>query len=143
MGRGPSKRQMGVGLPDDLRAQLEAASAAGGHSVAEEIRRRLERTFEDEGIDPETRKLMAAIGSLTTLVRLQTGHAWHSHAAANRVLRHAITARLARLKPSGEAVFAPDELPSARLVAAGSDDPEAMGLGLEAVDFHTPPPLTY
>jgi hypothetical protein len=137
MGRGPLKRQMGVALDPKLRARLEAASVTAGHSVASEIRRRLEQSFEAEGLDLPTRRLMAAIGELAVLVRLQTNHAWHSHPAANRVFRHALTARLARLKPSGEPVFAPNELPTVRLVAAGSDDPEAMGLALEAVEFHT------
>jgi hypothetical protein len=50
-----------------------------------------------------------------------------------------ITARLARLKPAGDAVFKPGELPAARLVAPDSDDPEQIGLALEAVEFHTPP----
>jgi hypothetical protein len=130
-------KQLKVSLPDGLRAQLDTAAASAGQSVAEEIRQRLEQSFEQDEIDQHTRQFMAAIANLVVLVRLQTGHDWHSHPAANRVLRNAITARLARLRPSGEPVFAPGELPSALLVA--SDDPEAMGLGLEAINFHTPP----
>lgn len=82
---------------------------------------------------------MSAIDALSTLVQLQTGHSWHSHPAAHWVMRHALTARLQRLRPEGERVFAPDELPTARLVAAGSDDPQTMGVSLEAVDFHKGP----
>jgi hypothetical protein len=117
---------------------LEAASQAAGHSLGEEIRQRLERTFEEDGYSEETRRLVGAVRELTTYVRLQTGHDWFAHPAAARVLQYAITARLSRLKPEGEAIFAPGELPTARLVAQGSDDPEAMGLGLEAVEFHRP-----
>jgi hypothetical protein len=51
-------------------------------------------------------------------------------------MRNTITARLQRLRPEGERTFGVGELPNDRLVA--SDDPEAMGLGLEAVDFHQP-----
>jgi hypothetical protein len=40
------------------------------------------------------------------------------------------------MKPPGEPVLGPDERPN-RLVA--SDDPEAIGLGLEASDFLSPP----
>jgi hypothetical protein len=138
--RGEVKRQMGVALSDDLRDRLEKSADAAGHSVGEEIRQRLERTFaEDDARDPETRKLISAIADLAIWVRIQTNRDWHSHPAANRVLRDAITTYLARLKPSGEPVFAPGELPTVRLVAAGSDDPEAMGLALEALVFHTPP----
>jgi hypothetical protein len=140
MGRSPSKRQMGVGFPADLREKLEAAATAAGHSVAEEIRQRVERTFVDEQIDPETHKLMAAVSNLDVLVRLQTNHrSWHSHPGAHRVFRNAIVARLARLKPAGEPAFGPDDLPQHPLVAAPPDDLEAMGMGLEAIDFHTPP----
>jgi hypothetical protein len=132
-------KQLKVSLPDGLREHLEQASSKAGHSLSEELRLRLEKTIADEEIDPETRELMAAVGRFAALVRLQTRQEWHRHPAAHRVLRHEITARLARLKPEGEPVFLSGELPTARLVAAGSDDPEAMGLALEAVDFHRPP----
>jgi plasmid stability protein len=132
-------KQLKVGLPDYLREELERAAAASGRSLADEVRVRLEASFESEGSDPETRALAAAVDNLASLVAIQTGHKWHKHAAANRVMRYAITARLARLKPEGEAVFQPDELPKNRLAAPGSDDPDTMGLALEAINFHTPP----
>jgi hypothetical protein len=134
-------KQLKVGLPDALRSRLGTAAAASGKGLAEEIRGRLERTFENEieRGDAPTLKLSEAIEKLATLVSIQTGHAWHAHPAANRVMRFAITGRLARLTPQGDAVFAPSELPTARLVAPGSDDPEAMGLALETLEFHTPP----
>jgi|SRR5271165_256567 len=133
----PVRRQLGVALDDELRERLAAAAEAKGHSIAEEVRQRVQQTFDAEAFDRPTRDLMRAIGGFAVLVRLQTNHTWHSHPAANRVMRYAITARHARLQPKGEAVFAPNELPASRLVA--SDDLEAMGLGLEAIDFHTRP----
>jgi len=131
-------KQLKVGLPDYLREELEQAAAASGKSLADEVRVRLEASFESEGSDPETRALVGAVDFLAGLVNIQTGHKWHQHPAANRVLRYAIMARLARLKPNGDPVFGPDELPKRRLAAPDSDDPEVMGLALEAVDFHTP-----
>ena len=102
------------------------------------MRRRLERTFVDDGIEPETRKLMAAIANLDFLTWLGTNRLrWHSHPGANQVLRHAIAARLQRLRPPGEAVFATGELAVPPLVA--SEDPQAIGLAIEAIDFHQPP----
>ena len=95
---------MGVALPDDLREQLQQAADAAGHSVAAEIRLRLEQSFRDDGIDPRTRLLMATINELAVLVKLQTSHHWFDHAAAGRVFRRMITARLARLKPSSTSV---------------------------------------
>jgi hypothetical protein len=134
-------KQIKVSLPDGLRAQLEEAATNADHSLSEEVRTRIEESLEEDVIDPETRKLMAGIGALAHLVRIQTGRNWYDHAASNRVLRHAITARLERMKGgTDEAVFHPGELPVVRLVAAGSDDPREMGLALEAVDFHTHPP---
>jgi hypothetical protein len=142
MVRHPSgeKRQIPIAFSGMQRERLEVAAKQNGHSLAEEVRRRLERTFDQDDLDAPTRKLIAAIESLTTLVRLQTNYDWHAHAGAHRVLRHAINARLARLKPEGEPTFNVEELPKARLVAA--DDPDTMGKGLEAIDAHTPP-LSY
>jgi plasmid stability protein len=131
-------KQLKVGLPDYLREELERAAATSGKSLADEVRVRLEASFESEGSDPETRALAAAVDNLAKLVRLQTGHKWHKHAAANRIMRYAITGRLARLQPEGEPVFRPDELPKNRPAAPGSNDPETMGLALEAIDFHAP-----
>jgi hypothetical protein len=132
MGR---KRQLGVALDDRLREQLDALAAQGGRSIADEIRQRVERTLEQDAIEAPTRTLMAAIERLAVLVGRQTGRPWHSHPVATRVLCHAIAARLARLRGDGDAVFAPGELPAARLVT--SDDPQTMGLGLEAIDFQS------
>lgn len=60
-------KQIGVLLSDDTRKRLETAAAAGGHSIAEEIRQRLERTFEEESLDPKMRKLMNAIKEMVEL----------------------------------------------------------------------------
>ncbi len=47
-----------------------------------------------------------------------------------------ITARLARAKPGGEPAFTRAELPKSLIIE--SEDPDAMGLGLEALQFHKP-----
>ena len=52
-------RQLKISLTDDLRRQLAKVSAAAGHSLALEIRRRLQRTLEQDGSDPQTSELMA------------------------------------------------------------------------------------
>jgi hypothetical protein len=128
---------MGLLLEDQLRERLEKASAAAGCSVGEEIRRRLERTF-DQDADPETSKLLAAIGDFTIWVINYTGHRWHEHRAATRVLRRAILARLTRHwgESIEHAVFAPGEKKS---VLVDSDDPDTLGLSLEATHFQLPP----
>jgi hypothetical protein len=138
----PKIEQTGVVLTADLRTQLAAAAQAAGNSVSAEIRQRLERTFAEDGFDLPTRNLVEKVRSLTTAVKIQTTQTWHAHPAATRVLRRAINVALARIMPGGDpnaidnAVFAPGELPIVRLVAQGSDDPDEMGIALEAVVHH-------
>jgi hypothetical protein len=134
--RGSRQKQLAVALPEDIRARVEAAAGQSGHSLAEEIRQRLERTVEDDAIDPETRKLMEAVELLAQLVKIQTGHSWFDHPAATSVMKHAIDARLARMMGGdGEATFLPDELPpkEIRFLAAGSDDPRMMAVALNTI----------
>jgi hypothetical protein len=130
----PDTVQTAVRLPRRMLYALRQ-SARG---VSEEIRARLRRSL-DEDNDPETRKLVAAINRLAGWVKLETGHAWHSHPAATRIFLDAITARLARLKPDGEPEFGPGELPARRVFVAASNDLTTIGLALEAIEFHTPP----
>src|SRR5579859_4871669 len=102
MGRPPLEtklRQIPVALSADSRARLEEAAANAGHSLAEEIRRRLERTFVEDATDQPTRDLMLTFDDLNRLVAAQTGYSWYTHPGAWSVLRAAILARLDRLQP--------------------------------------------
>lgn len=132
--RGPKQKQMGVALSDELRRLLEAACAGTDKSIAEEIRSRLYRTFQEDVIAKPLRIFMAQVGLLGVMTRTQTGQDWRTHPAANAVIRHAFNALLARTQQAGAETFAPGELPlpSMRIVAAGSDDPHTMGVALEA-----------
>jgi hypothetical protein len=132
MVRGPKQKQMGVSLPDDLRKMLEDACAGTGRSIAEEIRERLWRTFKEDVIAKPLWNFMTEMAILASFTRMQTGQDFRTHPGANAVLRYAINARLARTKAEGPEKFAPGELPSRRSVAAGSDDPQTMGVALEA-----------
>ncbi len=128
-------RQLKISLTDDLRRQLAKVSAAAGHSLALEIRRRLERTLEQDGSDPQTSELMAAIHSFAALVNRETGHAWHTHAGANEAFRRAIDLRVSRRKPSGSAAFEAGSLPARRSVTANTHDPVMMGHLIEVFDL--------
>jgi hypothetical protein len=131
-------KKLQISLPDDLRDRLDAVIAKSGNSLGEEIRQRLERTLLQDA-DPKTAKLLAAIQDFAVWTRLYTDHAWHQHPAASRALRRAILARIARQwgKSVEDATFKPNELPTARMV--DSDDPDTMGLSIEAMLFHMPP----
>jgi len=126
-------RQVNVSLPDDLRAELDAASAAAGHTLATEIRNRLQRSIANDRLGGPNQRFMQLIGLLGFLTRQQTGHMWHEHAAAHFVFRGAIEILLGRMKPAGDVVPF-DELPTDRPVAV--TDLEAMAAGLEAIISH-------
>jgi hypothetical protein len=107
MRRKTSKRQMGVALSDDLRSKLEAASDRAGHSIAEEIRQRLEWTLDLEPIDERTREFAKAMAHLATEIELETGVTWHSHAGAHKAFRRGILWLLDELKPDADITFGP------------------------------------
>jgi len=119
-------QRLKIALPDELRAQLDAASAKSGRSVAEEIRSRVEATFALETVDKSTRDFIAGIARMPAEIELETGAAWHKHAGAYVVFREAILRRLARLKPEGSIAFGkrPQQ-------AIPGDDPEGIGLSIE------------
>src|SRR5262245_14258787 len=105
MARGPSKRQMGVGLPDELRAQLEAAASAADQSLAEEIRQRVERSFAEDARDPVLRDLLDDVEQLVELVKFDVGEDWQSSAGAHAVFRSAVLALIDERKPKGAPIF--------------------------------------
>jgi hypothetical protein len=143
--------QLKITMPDDLRAKLDQASADSSLSVAEEIRSRVERTFQEDSADPPTRELMDSVQELAELVKLQTGRSWHEDVRAANILFEAIVHRFVRLYPRirnadrepfwplNTAVeplekFLDDELPPERPV--DSDNQLAWSVHLESIDFH-------
>jgi hypothetical protein len=89
MGRPPlekKQRQLAVALPPETRSHLEEAAAAAGHSLAEEIRRRLTFTI----VDQPTHDLLAAVKVLTGLFQIDVGHDWHVTLKGRQTLARAI-----------------------------------------------------
>jgi hypothetical protein len=75
--------QFKVTLGDDLRAKLDAAAAASGESLAEEIRARVEQTIRDEAdFDARTLALGRDVMRLSRLIERHAEVPWHGHAAA-------------------------------------------------------------
>jgi hypothetical protein len=122
-------KQFNVSLGDFLRTKLETASEQSGRTIAEEIRSRLARTFDQDTIDKPTLDLLAAVADFASLIQGQSGVAWHENAAADAALLAAIRTRLTRLRPTGAA----DVLPTAegRTRFVPSEDPSEIGVGLE------------
>ena len=102
-------QRLKIALPDDLRAQLDAASKKIGESVAEQVRRRLETSFTQEAVDKPTRDLLEAIMRITAEITRERGASWARHRGAFEVLIRAIQIWLAELKPAaGPTAFDPN-----------------------------------
>ena len=116
MGRPPlesKQRQLAVALPPEVRAQLEAAATASGHSVAEEIRRRINLTLWLDTYDKPTRDLADAVMWIAREIELQTRSPWQRNRKSNEALSAALQEWLEHLRPqlSGGAsdLFGPDD----------------------------------
>ena len=113
--------QTAVRLPQSLRERLSSAGGEGG--LGEEIRRRLEASFDAEAgapVDPKTRELLDEIEQ----VAMSLEEPWHANRFAFDVFKAAIIERLARHEPSSEAAG-----PTGRLQAKYGEDtkPEIIG----------------
>jgi hypothetical protein len=138
-------RQVNVSLPDDLRAKLDAVVAKSGNSLGEEIRQRLERTIEQDAVDPVTRELLAGIVNLAATVQADLCTAWHSHQEVHGAFAAAIAQRLAAYQPlpkSPEEIF--DLLRATGLgdlaasaVRLALQSPSASGAVIERADQRT------
>ncbi|SRR5258705_4121811 len=75
------QRQISIAFPPDVRDRLEAAATAAGHSLAEEVRRRVESTLWDDDSEaerPDVTELMDEVGAMACLSELVTGNRWTS-----------------------------------------------------------------
>jgi hypothetical protein len=134
MARDISKRQMGVALGDEMRERLEKAAEASDVSVAEEIRRRVARTFAEDAkaaaVDAATRDLQDKIADLAEEVQLETNAPWHANLASFAAFRQGIVLLLGRRKATMSNVpTAFGERPHQSI--PGTDDPQEIGILLE------------
>jgi hypothetical protein len=117
-----------VGFDEPTRRRLEEAAKTFGTSLADEVRVRIAQAFHSDSIPPQNKALLNAISNLMDLVEKQTGWAWHEHAFAHDVLRHAINSLLDREQPPETPAGNPPRQPE-RIVP--SKDPKLIGSGLE------------
>jgi hypothetical protein len=129
MGRtGPRRAQMGVALDDAIRAHLDRAAEAAGHSVAEEIRRRLESTIKDDARSPELQALLSDIEFLARLVMDDTDLDCSRHPIAFEIFKAGIIALLDQHKPEDDGdLRSMSRMTSGVSRLSDSDDPGTIG----------------
>jgi hypothetical protein len=102
MGRPPlekKQRQLTVALPPEVRSRLEAVATASGHSIAEEIRRRIDQTIAWEAVDPVTRELLRGIKNLSNQMRTDFGVDWHANPKTHEAFVSAVYERVMAYEP--------------------------------------------
>ena len=92
-------KQLNVSLPDELRDALEACARANKHSVANEIRRRLEQSVRVDNLDPQAPALISLLLALISEVHQITGQNFSSHPKAFETLMLVLQSGLNDFKP--------------------------------------------
>jgi hypothetical protein len=132
--RPPAQRQIGVSLPDDVRDRLEEEARKASHSIAEEIRRRIERTFEQDLFDrPELQELSAKICLMAVLASMATGKSWHQDPATAYLLKLAIDALMVNRHDAIEIAEIPTTVKFRRDGLVASTDPAVIAVALETL----------
>lgn len=123
--------QTAVRLPQGLRDRL--SKAGGDRGLGEEIRRRLEASFEAEKapVDAKTRELLDAISSFAERIDVDFG-GWPKDAFAYEVLKESVNLLLRRFQPEGKPV--PNIKPNS--LAARLYDPEHLPTPAEAARLY-------
>lgn len=97
-----------------------------GHSVTEELRRRLETSFDRERIDPALIELQGSIVRLAGMIELDLGETesgadpWQTDPTCFAAFAAGVQSLIEHYKPAGEAVSRPG-------VLLPKDDPETIG----------------
>jgi hypothetical protein len=99
--------QSAIRLPKSLHDRLK--KAGGERGMGEEIRRRLEASFEAERLpeDPTTRELLQAISTMADETSLFWGR-WSENAFAFEVLKECVNLLWAYYQPKGEPTANPN-----------------------------------
>jgi hypothetical protein len=127
-GRPPSSNPMvhtAVVLPRELIERLKRDASAAGRGLSTEIRKRLQLTYDLEGMpgDPEMSGLLRSIQTLAENLAGDLGKRWHQHRYALAAFKAGFAELLARHEPEGDERTRPD----ARLVGEPDDPPEVVG----------------
>jgi hypothetical protein len=117
--------QTAVRLPQNLRDRL--SEVGGERGLGEEIRRRLEASFEvaDPSVDPKTRELLDAIAFFDEEMFHHFG-SWSKEPFAFNVMKACVDMLLAYYRPEGEAKAPPTTDRKAALLYGPDTSPEAL-----------------
>jgi hypothetical protein len=123
MGRPPldkKQRQLAIALRPEIRNWVEGAASAAGHSLAEEIRQRLERTFAEDGVDKPTRELVEAVKWIAEEVNRQSEvESWSVVPRAHEALAAALQTWMNLITPPSRGAVSDDLF--------GPGDPPTLG----------------
>jgi hypothetical protein len=122
------QKQIAVSLGEEQRAELEAAAAQAGRGVAEEVRARLNRTFDEDRLDEGVREFADEIRKLAQNVVAQRGPLT-SH-KVYKALAAGIELWLELIQPPQPILPEPDLM--------GSDDPATVGRTIALTLYRTP-----
>jgi hypothetical protein len=102
----PMRSQVGVRMPDDMRAQLEAAARKRGHSLSDELLARLRASFardDEQQRDPLARALNSLIFRIARDVRMFTrSKEWTRNPFAFRAFKLGVAKLLDAFDPPGD-----------------------------------------
>jgi hypothetical protein len=126
-GRG-SDKALSLRIPHDLYDRL--AQVRGNGNVSEEVRQRLEASFDREqrATNPKTQELLDAIANVARTIGSFYAP-WHEDPYALAAVRSAVETLLTALGPKGEPVFRPrpDNEGWSDLLFDPKDPPETAG----------------
>ena len=99
--------QTTIWIPQAMHQRLKQIGKAGGAS--EEIRTRLELSFEAEKVPAKTRELLDAIAHVAGETAVIYGN-WFEDAFAFEVVKESVESLLAAARPKGDVVINPDRV---------------------------------
>jgi hypothetical protein len=141
-------KQLKVGLTDAQRAHLETVASIGGHSLSEEIRRRLDRSIGEDQFDFMSREIGNDVMWIASMLLQKIGWGprlattWDNDPRMHEALSIAITAWLEAKKPvprpdsgAGDDLFDPKTLGLAAANNYAMLKAERQRLGADLVEF--------
>lgn len=106
MARGDNTAEMKFRLPHELHTRLEEAASKNAHSASEEVRRRLEASFEvaPSAIDTKTGDLLEAIRFVAQAISKKSGDlgAWYEDIEVFEVFKAAVSTLFDAFRPVGD-----------------------------------------